>query len=127
MSKTKQLFEQLQANYDEIVTARRYLHKHPELSFKETNTARYIAEKLRCFNIEVREHVGGNGVLGFIKGKIRVKRSPYVLILMPYLFKKKIITSMFQQILASCMLVATMGIQQACSVSQKYYKTIVIY
>ena len=69
MSKTKQLFEQLQANYDEIVTARRYLHKHPELSFKETNTARYIAEKLRCFNIEVREHVGGNGVLGFIKGK----------------------------------------------------------
>lgn len=68
MSITEQLFHELQANYNEIVEMRRYLHKHPELSFEETNTARYIADRLRCWNIKSRENVGGNGVLGFIHG-----------------------------------------------------------
>ncbi|NLI67861.1 MAG: amidohydrolase [Bacilli bacterium] len=63
------LFEQLKAHYDEIVAIRRHLHKYPELSFEETNTSRFIAEQLRNLGVAVRERVGGNGVLGFIKGK----------------------------------------------------------
>src|SRR5690606_26689870 len=47
---------------------RRYLHQHPELSFAETNTARFIAETLRSWGIEVHEKVGGNGVIGVIYG-----------------------------------------------------------
>lgn len=64
------LFEQLKVHYDEIVAIRRHLHKYPELSFEETNTSRFIAEQLRNLGVAVRERVGGNGVLGFIKGKI---------------------------------------------------------
>lgn len=63
------LFEQLKVHYDEIVAIRRHLHKYPELSFEETNTSRFIAEQLRNLGVAVRERVGGNGVLGFIKGK----------------------------------------------------------
>lgn len=63
-----QLFTQLEEQYDEIVTIRRYLHQHPELSFAETNTARFIAETLRSWGIEVHEKVGGNGVIGVIYG-----------------------------------------------------------
>lgn len=63
-----QLFTQLEEQYDEIVAIRRYLHQHPELSFAETNTARFIAETLRSWGIEVHEKVGGNGVIGVIYG-----------------------------------------------------------
>lgn len=63
------LFEQLKVHYDEIVAIRRHLHKYPELSFEETNTSRFIAVQLRNLGVAVRERVGGNGVLGFIKGK----------------------------------------------------------
>ncbi|MFM9276877.1 M20 metallopeptidase family protein [Paenibacillus jiagnxiensis] len=52
----------------QLIEWRRYLHRHPELSFQENNTARFIAEQLQSFGIEVRTGVGGNGVLGFIRG-----------------------------------------------------------
>jgi len=54
---------------NELVKMRRYLHEHPELSYQEVNTAKYVADKLRSFGIEVREHVGGTGVVGLIRGK----------------------------------------------------------
>lgn len=63
-----QLNKQLNEEFDDIVKMRRYLHQHPELSFEETNTSRFIAQTLRSWGIEVRENVGGNGVLGFING-----------------------------------------------------------
>ena len=58
----------LQANFDEMVEIRRHLHMYPELSFKEVNTPKLIAEKLRSFGIDVKENVGGNGVVGYLKG-----------------------------------------------------------
>jgi len=67
------LFQQLEENEQEIVKIRRHLHMHPELSFEETNTARFVAEQLKSLDIEVREHVGGNGVVGIIKGNHRGK------------------------------------------------------
>lgn len=58
----------LVANFNEMVDVRRHLHMYPELSFKEVNTPKLIAEKLKAFGIEVKEQVGGNGVVGFLKG-----------------------------------------------------------
>jgi amidohydrolase len=53
----------------EIVEIRRHLHSHPELSFQEVETGKFIAGKLGEFGI-VHEHGWGeNGVVGFIKGK----------------------------------------------------------
>ena len=53
---------------DEIIRIRRRIHQHPELSFKEFETARLVAQKLRTMNIKVKTGVGGNGVVGLLKG-----------------------------------------------------------
>ena len=60
--------EHLQANFNDMVELRRHLHMYPELSFKEVNTPKLIAEKLKSFGIEVKENVGGNGIIGYLKG-----------------------------------------------------------
>ncbi|KAA1039389.1 M20 metallopeptidase family protein [Macrococcus equipercicus] len=53
---------------DELIKIRRFLHQHPELSFQEENTKNYIADYLAALNIPVTRDVGGNGLLGYIKG-----------------------------------------------------------
>ena len=60
--------EKLQANYEDMIEIRRHLHMYPELSFKEVNTPKLVAEKLRSYGIDVKENVGGNGVVGYLKG-----------------------------------------------------------
>ena len=44
---------------DEIIQIRRFLHEHPELSFKEENTAQYIADFYKGKDVEVQTNVGG--------------------------------------------------------------------
>jgi carboxypeptidase Ss1 len=53
---------------EEIIKIRRELHSHPELSYQEVQTAKLVASKLRSLGIEVKEHVGGTGVVGLLKG-----------------------------------------------------------
>lgn len=62
--------EKLQANFEDMVEIRRHLHMYPELSFKEVNTPKLVAEKLRSYGIEVKENVGGNGVVGYLEGAL---------------------------------------------------------
>lgn len=62
------IFVQLDEVYNEMVEWRRYLHMHPELSFKEVETPKFIATKLEEFGVEVRTGVGGRGVVGTIRG-----------------------------------------------------------
>jgi len=62
------LFEKLEQHYHEMVEIRRHLHQHPELSFQEVKTAAYIANFYRKLGVEVKEGVGGNGVVARIKG-----------------------------------------------------------
>lgn len=64
----EKLYSALDGLYDEIVSIRRYLHENPELSFQETNTAKYIAEYQEKLGHEVRRHVGGNGVVAYLRG-----------------------------------------------------------
>ncbi|WP_269411504.1 M20 family metallopeptidase [Lentibacillus daqui] len=65
----EQLYNNLDAIYDEMVDIRRHLHRHPELSFKEEKTAAYIADFHRQLGHKVRTNVGGNGVLAYLEGK----------------------------------------------------------
>ncbi|WNS76776.1 M20 family metallopeptidase [Bacillus sp. DTU_2020_1000418_1_SI_GHA_SEK_038] len=62
------LFAKLETYYEEMVSIRRYLHQHPELSFKEVKTANYIKSYYEKLGIEVRGNVGGNGVVAKIYG-----------------------------------------------------------
>ncbi len=43
------------------------LHKNPELSGHETQTAQKMAERLRASGYEVTEHVGGTGIVAVLK------------------------------------------------------------
>lgn len=61
-------YASLDALFADMVAWRRHLHQYPELSFEEYETPRYVAEKLKKWGIEVREGVGGRGVIGRIKG-----------------------------------------------------------
>jgi amidohydrolase len=62
--------QQLSNNlFPEIRTIRRHLHMHPELSFQEVQTGKFIAEKLKDWGIPHRYGVAENGVVGLIEGK----------------------------------------------------------
>ena len=63
-----QLFKELDKHYKDMIEIRRYLHQHPELSFKEYKTAEYIADFYRNLGVQVRTNVGGNGVVAKIIG-----------------------------------------------------------
>ncbi len=51
-----------------LVNIRRDIHSHPELSGMEHRTSRLVARLLRECGIDVREGVGGYGVVGVLKG-----------------------------------------------------------
>src|SRR5210317_1354223 len=55
-----------QALFAQIVEIRRELHRHPELSWKETRTASRICEFLDDLGIAHRKDVAGTGVLAEI-------------------------------------------------------------
>ncbi|MDD2380266.1 MAG: amidohydrolase [Mariniphaga sp.] len=45
----------------------KHLHKNPELSFQEYETAKRMADELRKVGFEVTENMGGNNVVGVLK------------------------------------------------------------
>ena len=51
-----------------LSTLRRHYHAHPELSFEERETAAAIAKRLSELGLETRDHVGGEGVVGILRG-----------------------------------------------------------
>lgn len=62
------LYNLLKEYYPEMVSIRRYLHQHPELSFQEVNTARFIKSFYEELGISVEGSIGGNGVVAKIVG-----------------------------------------------------------
>jgi len=52
-----------------LIDLRRDFHRHPELSFREFRTAGRVASILRELGMEVREKVGGTGVIGLMRGR----------------------------------------------------------
>ncbi|WP_077325099.1 amidohydrolase [Virgibacillus siamensis] len=64
-----ELMKMLEERKDEMIEIRRYLHEHPELSFKEEKTAAYIADFYKGKDVEIETNVGnGHGIIVTIKG-----------------------------------------------------------
>lgn len=59
----EKLFQKLDEKQNRMIEIRRYLHEHPELSFQEEDTAKYVADFYKDMDCDVRTHVGGNGVV----------------------------------------------------------------
>jgi len=51
-----------------VVSWRRDIHQHPELSWQETRTAGIVAAHLKALGLEVQTGVGGTGVIGILRG-----------------------------------------------------------
>jgi len=47
----------------EVIEIRRHLHRNPELSGDERSTARFVAEKCKAMGCDIRDNIGGHGLL----------------------------------------------------------------
>lgn len=64
---TEELLNKLENSFNDMVSIRRYLHMHPEVSFQETKTAKYIQDFYTELGIPFQANVGGNGVVARVK------------------------------------------------------------
>ncbi len=68
--------KELSVNYaQENVAARRHLHAHPELSYQEYNTAKFVADKIKEFGLIPTEGIAGTGIAVLIEGKNPTKKT----------------------------------------------------
>lgn len=65
----KTISELTEKYFSKIVEIRRHLHAHPELSFQEFNTAKYISSILTENKIQHKIGIAGTGIVAEIKGK----------------------------------------------------------
>ena len=65
MSAIQKMMQELEPEYIKI---RRYLHQHPELSFQEENTTKFIKDELNKYGIEVYDNKGFTGAVGVLHG-----------------------------------------------------------
>jgi amidohydrolase len=52
----------------DLLTWRRHLHQHPELSNREVETSKYVAERLRSFGLEPQAGIAKTGVVAILRG-----------------------------------------------------------
>jgi amidohydrolase len=69
MSLIQHIKELAKKNHEYVVSLRRHIHQHPELSFKEYNTQAFVEAKLREMGITEIEHIATTGLVALIKGK----------------------------------------------------------
>src|SRR5262249_53065172 len=62
------LTEELKRYEPELVAIRRDIHRHPEVGFEESRTARLVADKLRAWGVDVTEGIAKTGLVGTLKG-----------------------------------------------------------
>ncbi|MCA6074370.1 M20 metallopeptidase family protein [Fulvivirga sedimenti] len=66
LDKIKGLAKEL---HPEVIRLRRHLHAHPELSYQEFETARFVADTLKSMGLEPVEGIAGTGVTALIEGR----------------------------------------------------------
>ena len=66
---TKSIDQRIDEQLNDFIAIREHLHAHPELSFEEFKTAKFVSAKLTEFGIQHEVGVAGTGVIGIIKGK----------------------------------------------------------
>ena len=54
--------KEVESLYEEMKAVRRHMHKHPELSFQENNTKKYIYDQIKDLPLKIERGVGGNGL-----------------------------------------------------------------
>lgn len=54
---------------EDTIKSRRHLHANPELSYKEFQTAKFVAEKLKAFGLNPQEGIADTGLVVLIEGK----------------------------------------------------------
>ena len=59
---------EVKAIFKNIIEWRRHIHTYPELGMKLPKTARFVAEKLTSWGIDVETEIGISGVIGNLKG-----------------------------------------------------------
>ncbi|WP_299247048.1 amidohydrolase [uncultured Aquimarina sp.] len=64
----KSIQQQTNKIFDDLVKIRRDFHMNPEVSEQEKRTAQKIKEYLLSIGLEVKTGIGGNGVVGILKG-----------------------------------------------------------
>ncbi len=64
--------------HPQVVSLRRQLHAHPELSFEEEKTAALVAQELEYLGVEVQSQVAGHGVIGLLRGSHAHPGSPTI-------------------------------------------------
>lgn len=62
----QEILNRAKALKERLVEMRRHIHKHPELSFEEKTTAKYAAAKLADLGYQIKENIGGTGVVADI-------------------------------------------------------------
>jgi amidohydrolase len=61
--------------FNQATEIRRHLHKHPELSFEESETAKYIISLLKEWGIRFESGIADNGIVAYIEGENPQKRT----------------------------------------------------
>jgi amidohydrolase len=64
----EQIARAVEAIRDTLITTRRDIHRHPELSNREERTSRMVADRLRQLGLEVKTGVARHGVVALLKG-----------------------------------------------------------
>lgn len=62
-------------NKQTVIEFRHYLHAHPELSFQEYDTAKFISEVLEKYGIEHQTGIADTGIVAYVRGKNADKRT----------------------------------------------------
>jgi amidohydrolase len=60
--------QRVRALEGKVIEWRRHAHQNPELSNRETNTAKLVADHMRKLGMEVKTGVAKTGVIGLLKG-----------------------------------------------------------
>lgn len=54
----------------QVISARRHLHQNPELGNRETETAKFVAKRLKALGLSVQTGVAKTGVIAVLKGDL---------------------------------------------------------
>ncbi|MBI3518582.1 MAG: amidohydrolase [Bacteroidetes bacterium] len=75
MLKIEQIKQLAHQYFDEVVSFRRHIHQHPELSFQEFKTSDYVCAVLNKYNIAYTKGIVKTGIVAIIEGKNPAKKT----------------------------------------------------
>jgi amidohydrolase len=74
MISSEQIKKIAKAIHGNVIADRRHLHQHPELSFQEIETQKFVEQQLKTIGINDFERIANTGIVALIKGKNPTKK-----------------------------------------------------